>query len=245
MFTADYKEKSNLIGLKLKSDGEDDQKASIVFANGTYYRSWYFNKFPIKSYKYKHRFVAAWKENKPEQSYWKTLPREYGFTILDGVLHIYYGIRNSDWTSKNKDKLNSKSVLWYIPWMNMCFINKLVMNDRGMFVEGTDFEYPEAHWDSFLFNDFDGEEITARCFIEKREWYRWTGCLKWAAMALPKIERYVVAISFNKEVGSRKGSWKGGTVGHSIELEFKDESMTAAFKRYCLIHNMTFIKKII
>lgn len=38
---------------------------------------------------------------------------------------------------------------------------------------------------------------------------------------------------------TRKGSWKGGTIGHSIEMP-PGELHADAFRRYCAEHNMTF-----
>lgn len=47
-------------------------------------------------------------------------------------------------------------------------------------------------------------------------------------------------IRFSGETGHRKGSWKGGTVGHSINM-LPGELHEAAFHRYCTEHEMTFI----
>ena len=41
------------------------------------------------------------------------------------------------------------------------------------------------------------------------------------------------------ETGKRKGSWKGGTIGHSIGME-PGELHESAFRRYCTEHNMVF-----
>jgi hypothetical protein len=39
-------------------------------------------------------------------------------------------------------------------------------------------------------------------------------------------------LRFSDEIGPEKGSWKGGTVGHSIDM-LPSESPEAAFRRYC------------
>jgi hypothetical protein len=44
--------------------------------------------------------------------------------------------------------------------------------------------------------------------------------------------RRSLSISFKAEVGPEKGSWKGGMMGHSIEM-LAGESQEQAFRRYC------------
>lgn len=85
---------------------------------------------------------------------------------------------------------------------------------------------------TFRFIDFDGEEIECKTRIEEREWHKGTGWFKWLRfITKPKIHRSL-DLDFSKEVGRRKGSWKGGTTGHSIEM-LPGELHEAAFRRYC------------
>lgn len=55
-----------------------------------------------------------------------------------------------------------------------------------------------------------------------------------------KISR-CLSLQFSKETGKEKGSWKGGTVGHAIEM-LPNEMHKSAFQRYCAQHEMKFIK---
>jgi len=55
------------------------------------------------------------------------------------------------------------------------------------------------------------------------------------AQRMPSLD-----ISFSGEVGNRKGSWKGGTVGHSTNMRH-DETHKTAFQRYCVENGMTFV----
>lgn len=61
---------------------------------------------------------------------------------------------------------------------------------------------------------FDGTTVPCKYWVEEREWrpkwLTWTGKFK-------TVHRYI-EVSFSKEVGKGKGSWKGGTVGCSFEL---------------------------
>jgi peptide methionine sulfoxide reductase MsrB len=84
----------------------------------------------------------------------------------------------------------------------------------------------------FQIEDYDGEIITASTHIEEREWRFGTGWFSWLSLfSRPKI-RKSLDINFSSEVGKEKGSWKGGTLGHGIEM-LPNETHEAAFKRYC------------
>jgi hypothetical protein len=87
----------------------------------------------------------------------------------------------------------------------------------------------------FRFSDpYDGQEILARVNIEQRVWIRGPKWIHWLTKFIPgaKLVKRTLDIEFNKEVGSRKGSWKGGTTGCSYEMK-PNESIDDAWKR-CL-----------
>lgn len=92
----------------------------------------------------------------------------------------------------------------------------------------------------FRFKDFDGEELVATTHVEEREWRRGTGWFKWMSLVWPKIVRRSLDIQFSGETGKRKGSWKGGTRGHSIKMRY-DDTHFQAFVRYCKENNMEFL----
>ena len=53
------------------------------------------------------------------------------------------------------------------------------------------------------------QETTATCYIEEREWrQRW---LSWTSLF--NLVHTEVNIQFADEMGNRRGSWKGGTIG--------------------------------
>lgn len=58
------------------------------------------------------------------------------------------------------------------------------------------------------------QNVMATVKVEEREW-RWKG-LKWSSY--PSMIRKTISIEFSEEVGERKGSWKGGTVGCGYTL---------------------------
>lgn len=85
---------------------------------------------------------------------------------------------------------------------------------------------------TFRIQDFDEQELEATTHIEEREWRAGTGWFKCLALfRRPKISRSL-SISFSGETGPEKGSWKGGTIGTSIEM-LPGEDHEAAFRRYC------------
>ncbi len=80
--------------------------------------------------------------------------------------------------------------------------------------------------------DFDQQSVVATCTITEMEWHRGEGWFKWLKFLYsPKIRRSL-DLAFNAEVGPEKGSWKGGTTGHGIDM-LKGETAEDAFKRYC------------
>lgn len=98
----------------------------------------------------------------------------------------------------------------------------------------------------FRFYDFDGEEIMATTRVEEREWRKGEGRFQWLSwFKAPIIKRYL-DIQFSAETGKRKGSWKGGTLGSSIELDRGPdgqfwEGHLSGFLRYCNENHMTFL----
>jgi len=62
---------------------------------------------------------------------------------------------------------------------------------------------------------YDNTIVNATIGVEEREWrplwFKWTGLFA-------KTHR-TIAVEFDKEVGERKGSWKGGTIGCSYRIK--------------------------
>lgn len=88
---------------------------------------------------------------------------------------------------------------------------------------------PKAH---FGFEDYDGEMIIASTYIEEMEWKFGTGWFKWLRFFRKSKVRRSLDLHFSAEVGPEKGSWKGGTTGHGIEM-LDGELHEQAFRRYC------------
>lgn len=184
--------------------------------------------------------------------YWDYTERQYGFSLCDNHLSIKYGRASND---------SSTEQYWgcFLPWAEWRFIRFSLYDLHGDHVwtqhdskrKGVAFDryeeqrkveasLPKA---AFRFKDYDGEEITATTHIEEREWLRGTKWYKWLSwFYAPKVKRSL-DIQFSAETGRRKGSWKGGTLGHGIEM-LPGELHESAFKRYCSEREMTFIGRI-
>jgi hypothetical protein len=174
--------------------------------------------------------------------YFEEYAREFGFTYwFDGAIHVHYGAQTH---SSDTDQ----SKVFDLPWANWRFVrmsyydlagNHWWTEPKGM-PWGERYERekqcPSA---SFAFTDFDGEKLTARTHIEEREWLFGTGIFKWLSLFRKPMIRRSLNIEFSGETGARKGSWKGGTIGTSIDM-LPGELHESAFRRYCAKHQMVF-----
>lgn len=183
--------------------------------------------------------------------YWDVDPRQYGFTINDGHLCIYYGRTGGS----SQDSSVQQQWSRFLPWTQWRHVRHSFYDlDGKHFWSELDWEtvlYHHAHdkmrrerydivrqWEErcpkakFLIQDYDGEEIEATTQIEEREWHFGTGWFKWLSWFRPAKIRRTLDISFSAESGPEKGSWKGGTIGTGIEM-LPGELHEAAFRRYC------------
>lgn len=205
---------------------------------------------------YREKVHANWDEATRKRLgrdwYWRVDPTRFGFSLNEGHLHVTFGRQAMD-SSKDQD--------WgcFLPWTQWRHVRHSFFGRKGEHVatlpdtgnpygleNGLDrFRCERSVAEatptvSFEFDDFDGERITAKTKIEEREWRFGTGWFKWLSLfRKPKISRSL-DLAFSSEVGRRKGSWKGGTVGHAIKM-LPGELHENAFRRYCEQNDLTFI----
>jgi hypothetical protein len=87
---------------------------------------------------------------------------------------------------------------------------------------------------TYSIRDFDGEVVEATAYLEERTWTKGSGWWKWLRkFNLPRVDRRV-NISYSREVGPRKGTWKGGFEECSIYLEPGLSTYTALCQQYKL-----------
>lgn len=204
---------------------------------------------PYREKVYPKSWDAATVKRLGRDWYWNVDQREYGFSLSDGHLSGYLGRQSHDSSTEQR---------WgcFLPWTQWRHVRHSFYGLEGEHVAtlpdtGENYLGDSRRWEreraiaeatptvSFEFDDYDGERITATTKIEEREWRFGTGWFKWLSLfRAPKVSRSL-DLRFSSEVGRRKGSWKGGTIGHGIEM-LPGELHEAAFRRYCAEHEMTF-----
>lgn len=171
--------------------------------------------------------------------YWETHERRFGFSLSDmgngyDFLQCFFG-------PQTLDSSTTKSWSKHLPWKQWDHVRHSLYTPTGEHFytqpRGADYmdffekkdECPKVH---FRFEDCDGELIVATCCIEEREWRKGSGWFRWLRrFSTPKVCRSL-DLAFSAEVGPGKGSWKGGTIGHGIDM-LPGESPKEAFQRYC------------
>lgn len=191
--------------------------------------------------------TSSYEWSGPAGGYWDTGEREYGFTLYEGYLSVSLG-RQTD------DSCTEQRWGYFLPWTQWrCVAHRFYGADGAIAYTDThsgprDIESHRANWAArdavstadFTFKDFDGEELTAKTRIEEYEHKLGTGWCRWLSLFCRRRVRRSLDIRFSGETGQRKGSWKGGTIGHGIEMQ-RGENHEAAFRRYCAEHDMEFI----
>lgn len=172
--------------------------------------------------------------------------RVYGFSYSEGFLQLKLGRSTGD---SNTDRTKG----YFLPWTQWRFVRHSLYDLSGAIFwtdaqrktgERYDFDASRRAKDecparTFAFKDFDGEELKAVTRIEEREWRFGEDHFKWLSLFRKPMIRRSLDIEFSGETGRRKGSWKGGTLGHSIDM-LPNELHEAAFRRYCFEHDMSF-----
>lgn len=187
--------------------------------------------------------------------YWDAHEREYGFSYGNsagvgsgGFLQVFYGYEIdmegfrqhwscfTPWNNWRHVRRSMYGLMgehyWTEPEHVRYVLAGATVTEQGMTWEDKRKIEDACPTRTFRFLDFDGEIIDCKTRIEEREWQCGTGWFKWLGkLKMPIIHRSL-DLDFSKEIGRRKGSWKGGTTGHSIEM-LPGELHESAFRRYC------------
>ena len=186
-----------------------------------------------------------------QYNYDELIESRYGVYLFENHFNICYGRGNANF---HRDIFGEEQ-RWscFLPWNEQRHVRHSLYDLTGklFFTQYTSphkrergFSYDTFRmWEEkvpkavFKFLDFDGEEIGATTHIEEREWHRGDKWCKWLSLFFKPLIRRNLDITFDKETGPKKGSWKGGTIGHGIEME-PNELHESAFRRYCQAHRM-------
>ena len=222
------------IRIVLSSGGDEENETSN---NLTIYMFGYVLRINLPNIiqDYKIKRIANWDaatiQRLGRDYYYEIYPRKYGFCLMEGHLNLLYG-------AQTMDSSTEKSKGWFLPWTQWRFIRYSLFDDKGnpfyTSIGGHgDYEVKKTcPTVDFLFEDYDGLTIIVKTKIEEREWAFGEGWFKWLSFFRKNLIRRSLDLDFSEEVGPEKGSWKGGTTGHGIDM-LPNETHEQAFKRYC------------
>jgi hypothetical protein len=172
----------------------------------------------------------------PKQT-WDKHARRFGFTYETGFLQVFLG-------PQTYDSLTTKNWCTHLPWTQWRFIRHSLYDLNGSHFWTADPKLKLGRYEivhqvietipkaSFTFKDYDGTVIIASTYIEEFEWSFGEGFFSWLSIFRKSRVQRTLNIKFSAEVGPEKGSWKGGILGHGIEM-LPGELHEDAFKRYC------------
>lgn len=154
---------------------------------------------------------------------------KWGIAIHNNTFWIYKGGKGN-WNGGNK------WWTWDIPFFTKTWIRTSILlkdntwehetkdNRKDFYEDG--WKEKQASWQYDYLDKYDNTIIPTTIYVEEREWRpKW---LTWTKLF--SLVRRTIDIDFSKEVGSRKGTWKGGTTGCSYEL-LKNETPLDCIKR--------------
>lgn len=177
--------------------------------------------------------------------YFVYFDREYGFSKYENHFQIFYGVQSDGhwaWPSGAKEKRKG----FFVPWedyrlirnemydgnMNLAW-KETFKRDKDKLPFGDRYDIMQTMpRQAFKIKDYDDAEIICDVHVEHRTWRRGTGWFKWVSLFMKGIDRRSIELNFRKEVGPRKGEWKGGLMGMGFNM-LPDETIEQAFKRWC------------
>ena len=235
------------VGAQLVSRGDDEDES-----RRTSLRLFAFGKtlivmlpgFVLRPYAekvYPRGWDAATIERLGRDWYWQIDERQFGATVSEGHLHVTFGRQTHD---------SSTTQSWgcFLPWTQWRLVRHHLLNIDGTFFADLratkDWREQQAMRDAqptvdFTFRDYDGEKLVATCSVEEWASKFGTGWFKWLSLFRKDRVRRSLDIRYSGEVGRRKGSWKGGTIGTSINM-LPGETANEAFLRHCELDGLAY-----
>ena len=147
----------------------------------------------------------------------------WGVNFHNNMIWIYIGgAGNFDGGRKwvtirmpwDMDWVRTSTLLYDNTWFHETKRNRKKWND-GDNIGSYDWLEKNKWIETHPYTDkYDGTELFATISVEEREWRPYW--FKWLTI-FSKTQK-TISIDFDREVGERKGSWKGGTLGCGYEL---------------------------
>lgn len=170
--------------------------------------------------------------------YYEYFDKEYGISYSSNFLQLYYGTQSD---GSYHDGVPEKRMSWFLPWGEYRYVEERYygVNEEVIYEAKDKYELKLNHniketipTVDYLIEDYDGKQIVAKTIVQYRRWQKGRKPFQWLAWFRKDTVTKSVEITFTEEVGTDKGSWKGGLIGTSIEM-LPNESRINAFKRYC------------
>lgn len=151
--------------------------------------------------------------------------KKYGISVHDNTVFFHWGYDLKGW---DIPFVNYGTA---VRWERYCGPDDLFqMEDRLHWDEHyyrTDRKVMEPTTWTYNYTDpYDGKVVPCRFWVEELEWRpKW---LRWTKR-FAKVRRFI-EVEFSEEMGPRKGSWKGGTIGCGFNM-LKGEHPMECIKR--------------
>ena len=137
---------------------------------------------------------------------------KWGIAIHSNTVWIYKG-------GKGNMGGGSKWWTWNIPFLTKDWVRTSILLKDGTWEHETrgnhkdfykkEWKEKQASWQYDFTDNYDGTIIPTTIYVDEREWRpKWLTWTRLFAQTYKNID-----IHFSDEVGKRKGSWKGGTLG--------------------------------
>lgn len=241
-------------GIELSTGGgmfEADPKKPNVLCIALWKKTWWIDVPRIL----KPRAKVVHSSNPATVPWIDYITREYGFMFHETDVHVHYGVQTGSWSAS--DKKNSDHVLVFTyPWSNQRQISNLQLSldlSQSMPVEdwkqldNPDYsmKYKErvqhipvqGYADIREFADNDGQVINARLSVAECKYSRGQGFWKFLSWFPNGMKTYRhLELIFDSEIGPEKGSYKGGTVGMSIPMDPKLDTVDTAWMTFLINH---------
>lgn len=163
-------------------------------------------------------------------------PPKYGISIHNNTFWIYLG-------GEGNMKGGNKWWTWNIPFVTKDWVRTSILLNDGTWEHETQgnrksfyedkWKEKQKKWQYDFIDSYDGEIIPTTIYVDEREW-RPKG-LKFTSLFALTVRS--IDIHFSKECGSRKGSYKGGTLQTGYAL-LKNEDPIDCIKRFQKDRNM-------
>ncbi len=154
----------------------------------------------------------------------ESFPPKFGIAIHNNTFWVYIG-GNGNMGGGNK------WWTWDIPFITKEWIrtsillkdntweHETVNNPKNFYEDG--WKQKQKSWSYDFTDKYDGEIIPTTIYVNEREWRpKW---LEWTNLFAKR--KRTIDVYFSKEVGKRKGGWKGGVINCSYELLSGEEPL--------------------